>query len=146
MPESEVGFSARVSQHLTNLQANQRIVFGLSISNMGDHYDNLTGVFTVPVEGSYMFYVNILSESGHFVETELVLSNGGILAEVYSGDGKYFGAGSNLVIVYLKQGDQVWLRMHGAISSNRAVHCCWSTFSGYLLREGSTGVNGAIVG
>ena len=92
-----------------------------------------------------MFYVNILSEAGHFIETEL-LANGTLLAELYSGGGKYHGAGSNFVIVHLAQGDQVWVRVHGAFSTNMAVHCCWSTFSGYLLREGSIVGQGVIVG
>ena len=146
VPESEVGFSARVSQHLTNLAANQRIVFGTLVSNIGNYYNNLTGIFYAPVSGTYMFYVNILAEPGHYIETEL-LANGNLLAEIYSGGAvKYDGPGSNLVIVHLAQGDQVWVKVHVAYSSNMAVHCCWSTFSGYLLREGTIAGPGTIVG
>ena len=92
-----------------------------------------------------MFYVNILSEPGHYIETMLV-TNGNFLAQIFSGGAKYDGPGSNLVIVHLAQGDQVWVQVHAAYSSNMGVHCCWSTFSGYLLREGSIAGSPAIVG
>ena len=146
VPESEVGFSARVSNHATSLKANQRIIFGTLVSNIGNYYSNQTGIFYAPVDGTYMFYVNILSEAGHFIETELVANSTFQLAELYSGGGKFHGAGSNLVVVHLAQGDQVWVRVHVAFSSDMAVHCCWSTFSGYLLREGIIAGPGTIVG
>ena len=81
-----------------------------------------------------MLSVHILSEPNNYIETELVV-NGHPLAEIFSG-GKFNGPGSNLVIAQLTQGDNVWTRLHSGESSNMAVHCCWSTFSGYLLREG----------
>lgn len=92
-----------------------------------------------------MFYVNILSEPDNFIETEMLV-NGNLLAEIYSGAVKWFGAGSNFVIVQLAQGDNIWVKVHSAYSSDMAVHCCWSTFSGYLLREGSSVGHGQILG
>ena len=144
--ESEVGFSARVSRHMTNLAADQPIVFGKTLTNIGHYYNNTTGVFYTPVSGTYMFFVNILSEANSFIETELLV-NGNVLAELYSGGERYNGAGSNLVIAHLAKGDNVWVKVHGIYgSSNMAVHCCWSTFSGYLLREGDGTEQGQFVG
>lgn len=136
-PENEVAFSARVSQHVNNLAAHQPIVFGTVLTNIGNYYNNTTGVFYVPIAGTYQFFVNILSEADNNIETELVV-NGNMMAEIYSGAGKYHGAGSNLVIVRLNQGDNVWVKVHAAFSSDMAVHCCWSTFTGMLIREVTT--------
>ena len=121
---------------MTNFQPNQAIVFGTVLTNIGHHYNNSTGVFYIPRDGTYMLSVHILSEPNNYIETELVV-NGHPLAEIFSG-GKFNGPGSNLVIAHLTQGDNVWTRLHSAESSNMAVHCCWSTFSGYLLREESS--------
>jgi plastocyanin domain-containing protein len=115
------------------LTAHQPIVFGSVLTNVGNYYNNTTGVFYVPIDGTYQFFVNILSEADNFIETELVVNGTGV-AEIYSGAGKYNGAGSNLVIVRLHRGDKVWVKVHYGFSSDMSVHCCWSTFSGVLLR------------
>ena len=129
---------------MKNLTAHQPIVFGSVLTNIGHYYNNTTGVFYVPVDGTYQFFVNILSEADNSIETELVL-NGNQIAEIYSGAGKFHGAGSNLVIVRLHQGDNVWVKVHAAYSTDMAIHCCWSTFSGVLLREVAT-QQGQIIG
>ena len=141
----EVGFSASVSRHLTNLQPNQPIIFGTVLTNIGHNYNNSSGVFYVPTDGTYLLNVHVLSEKHNYIETELVV-NGHPVAEIYSG-GLYYGSGSNLVIAHLSIGDNVWVRFHSGESSNMAVHCCWSTFSGYLLRDGyGTTGQGPLVG
>lgn len=142
-PETEIGFSASVSNHVKGLAAHQTIVFGSVVSNFGDYYNNTTGVFYVPVPGTYLFYVNILSESGNSIETQLVV-DGNTIASIYSGGQNFHGAGSNQVVVRLKHGDNVWVKVHGAYSTDMSVHCCWSSFTGYLLREvyGETAVIG----
>ncbi|KAL4222583.1 Complement C1q-like protein 2 [Mactra antiquata] len=136
-PATEVGFSARVSQHVKNLTAHQPIKFGNVITNIGNYYNPTSGMFFVPVTGTYLFYVNILSEANNNIETELV-QDGSSLAEIYSGAGKFHGAGSNFVIANVTKGKNVWVKVHAAYSTDMSVHCCWSTFSGYLLREYET--------
>ena len=129
----EVAFSAAVSSHIKNLGTNQAIVFSTVTTNIGNHYNSNSGVFRVPVPGTYLFFVNILSEAGHSIETQIV-RNGNEISEIYSGgSGNYNGPGSNLVILQLDLGDEIWVRVHEHFSTNMAIHCCWSSFSGYLL-------------
>ena len=134
MTEQEFGFSAVISSHLKNLSHDQPIVFDTVMSNFGQAYNGNSGVFHIPVSGTYMFFVNILSERDNFIETELLVE-GKTIAEIYSGATQFYGAGSNFVIVTVKRGQNVWVKVHNAYSTNMAIHCCWSTFSGYLLRE-----------
>lgn len=100
-------------------------------------------MFFVPRNGTYLFYVNILSESGNFIETELV-ANGQRLGLMYSGSGTYHGAGSNMVIVNLSTGDNVWVRIHSNYTSDGGLHCCWSTFSGFQLADGEAAFSASL--
>ncbi|WAR21426.1 C1QT4-like protein [Mya arenaria] len=105
--------------------------------------DIAAGVFYVPRNGTYVFYVNILSEYNNMIETQLVV-NGQSLALMYSGAGHFHGAGSNMAIAHLTAGDNVWVRLHGHWSSDRSVHCCWSTFSGFHLSDDEIAFSGSL--
>ena len=41
------------------------IVFDYSFINHGNHYDNTTGIYTVPIDGIYEFYVHNLLLAGY---------------------------------------------------------------------------------
>lgn len=132
---SVLGFSAKISSHLNGLGSRHTIVFDSVISNYGNAYDNMTGYFKAPEPGVYAFFANIMSEAGdgnEYIETEIV-QNGNQIAEMYSGGSTYFDSTSNMAVVSLEEGDHVWVRVHGGWSSNFAIHCCFSTFSGFLL-------------
>ncbi|XP_052773537.1 complement C1q tumor necrosis factor-related protein 4-like [Mya arenaria] len=139
----DIAFSARVSQHVKNLTDNQPIVFDTIRYQSGHYYNKATGVFYVPRNGTYVFYVNILSEYNNMIETQLVV-NGQSLALMYSGAGHFHGAGSNMAIAHLTAGDNVWVRLHGHWSSDRSVHCCWSTFSGFHLSDDEIAFSGSL--
>lgn len=53
--DSEVGFSAKLSHELHDLSTFSVIKYDYVIFNAGNGYDPNTGIFTVPVEGMYMF-------------------------------------------------------------------------------------------
>ncbi|KAL4222584.1 hypothetical protein ACF0H5_018625 [Mactra antiquata] len=131
---TEIGFSARVPEHLKNLAPHQPIVFGDVMTNLGNYYNPSSGVFFVPVTGTYLFFVNILSEVDNSIETELVV-DGATLIDIYSGSRGFFGPGSNFLIARIDKGKNVWVKVHDHYSTNMGVHCCWSSFSGYLLSE-----------
>jgi len=86
-----------VLAHLPNLSGNQTIIFDDVTLDASGSYNASSGHFRAPTRGVYMFYVNILSEAANFVETEVLL-NGRGLVEVYSGAGRFNGAGNNMVI------------------------------------------------
>ncbi|KAH3726309.1 hypothetical protein DPMN_053178 [Dreissena polymorpha] len=64
---------------------------------------------------------------------------------MYSGGSSSFDSTSNFVITPLLEGDRVWVRVQGQWSSNFAIHCCFSTSSGYLVGQNG-GSNNVIVG
>ena len=94
------------------------------LTNLGHHYNNTTGIFYVPVTGTYMFYANILSEVDNYIETELLV-NGNLLAEIFSGPENTTGPEvTSSSSIWLK-GDNVWVKVQGNYSSNMAVHIFW---------------------
>lgn len=132
-----IGFTAYISQHLSSLGHQHTILFDKTKSNYGNAYDNLTGVFIAPQEGVYVFFSNIMSEASSdltYIETEIV-KNGDQLAEMYSGAQQAFDSSSNMAVTKLNKGDHVWVRVHGSWSNNFKIHCCFSTFSGFLIGE-----------
>jgi len=132
-----VAFTAKVASHLTSLGPQEKVPFASVVTNIGNTFNNATSVFTAPEDGAYVFFANIMSESGHgneFIETEIVVIGNGVqLAEMYSGGSTFYDSTSNMAVATLKQGDKVWVRVHGSWSSNYAIHCCFSTFTGFML-------------
>ncbi|XP_045169963.2 complement C1q tumor necrosis factor-related protein 3-like [Mercenaria mercenaria] len=132
-----IGFTAFISSHLTSLGNQNTILFDKTKSNFGNGFDNVTGYFVAPESGVYVFFANIMSEvsSGlSYIETEIV-KNGDQLAEMYSGAKDAFDSSSNMAVTSLKKGDHVWVRVHGSWSNNFSIHCCFSTFSGFLIGQ-----------
>lgn len=130
-----IGFTSKISAHLNGLGSQHTIIFDSVQTNYGNAYDNTTGYFKAPETGIYAFFSNIMSESGNgneYIETEIV-KNGDQIAEMYSGGSALYDSTSNMAVTSLNEGDHVWVRVHGGWSSNFAIHCCFSTFSGFLL-------------
>ncbi|XP_060579577.1 complement C1q tumor necrosis factor-related protein 3-like [Ruditapes philippinarum] len=130
--KKRVAFYARVSPSITKIAAEDTIVFSLVETNSGEAYNPSTGEFKVPFAGTYVFFSNILSGSGKFIETCLKV-NGKIRMLMYSG-GKYWGSGSNMAVLELKAGDIVNIAKKGPWGTPPLyIHHLWSTFSGFLL-------------
>ncbi|KAL4227819.1 hypothetical protein ACF0H5_013256 [Mactra antiquata] len=130
LQEKKVMFSARVTPS-TTLKPDQTLVFAEDVTNEGNAYSNITGVFTAPINGTYLFFVHILS-SNRVLEMKMV-KNGENAMMVYV-HGSIHGEGSNMAILKLEKGDQVKVVKHQSWGSPPFyVHHKWSTFSGFML-------------
>ena len=54
--------------------SNQKVIFDNVISNVGNAYDNVTGIFTVPHNGSYELTLRNMGNSGG-IYTDIVRDN-----------------------------------------------------------------------
>jgi hypothetical protein len=130
--EQQVAFYASVSPSITEIQPWETVVFSQVVTNEGGAYNSSTGEFIAPVNGTYAFYSNILSDWGKYIETCLKV-NGEIRMYMYSGS-QYRGSGSNMALLKLKVGDIVNIVKHGTGGLTPFyIHRRWSTFSGFLL-------------
>ncbi|XP_067247299.1 complement C1q-like protein 4 [Chanodichthys erythropterus] len=99
-------------------------------TNIGNAYNPITGVFTAPLKGAYMFRISIY---GHGPESGAsIYKNGERVVIAYDNQPKYDLNSSNGVVLILKVGDVVYVRLwpNSRIFDNGNNH---STFSGYLL-------------
>ena len=127
-------FTARLSHHMTELGAQQTIVLDSVLINNGNSYSPVTGVFTAPKRGTYLFFGSILSHYSDYVETEITVNGNKVLAYLYSKGTNSYDQGSNMAIVHLEAGDKVWMRLIGH-EGTKVFGNGWCTFSGYRISE-----------
>ncbi|KAM9359683.1 uncharacterized protein ABDE67_002840 [Symphorus nematophorus] len=106
------------------------VVFSQVLYNVQGSYDPVTGKYTAPVNGTYVF-------SYHLTVHDRVLKVGlfhNYIPVVKTTDPKVLGTTSHSVILHLARGDQVWIQVkdlasNGMITGSESS----STFSGFLL-------------
>lgn len=126
-----IGFTATVSSHSSTWNSGT-LVFDVVITNVGNGYNPSTGVFTVPMAGEYVFFVNVQSYSNKIIYADVVL-NGvtKVRTMAYSSGSEYNDAGPNLAVLTLLKGDSVWIKHYSGIGYYSSGPI--STFSGFLL-------------
>jgi hypothetical protein len=101
----KVAFTAGVTSESTSWNSGT-LVFPRVVYNVGGGYDPNTVVFTAPVDGHFVFFVNVQSYGTNQIHTYLVL-NGTVKITTMAYDANY-SAGPNLAVLRLQKGDRVW--------------------------------------
>ncbi|XP_070849368.1 complement C1q tumor necrosis factor-related protein 3-like [Chaetodon trifascialis] len=101
-------------------------------TNIGNAYNQLTGIFTAPVKGMYYFTFFYHAGGAHDVVL-LLMRNNQEVAQASDHDTSSDGAdnGGNAVFLQLQRGDQVYVRMHA--NSHVWQDDSRTTFSGFLV-------------
>ncbi|XP_052777347.1 heavy metal-binding protein HIP-like [Mya arenaria] len=132
---TSVAFFARLDKSYENIGAWVTIVFKTVVTNEGGAYDGTTGVFTAPVNGTYVFNSNIMAKAGKSIETSLKVNDINKLYLYSGGTASFYGPGSNMAVLNLNSGDKVKMVKHGPWGLEPFyIHATWSTFSGFLLK------------
>ncbi|XP_062566136.1 uncharacterized protein LOC134228501 [Saccostrea cucullata] len=109
---ARISFTAGRTQTKQNWTIGEKIVFTDVIDSQGGGYNARTGIFTVPQNGTYLFFCNILTYANHTFNADIFVngqSKERIVTNAY-GVPKAI-ASSNLLIIRLKPGDQVDIRL-----------------------------------
>lgn len=101
-----IAFTALLS---SNVKQDDVIVFDHVVSNLGNGYDNGSGIFTAPVNGVYMFMVSFLVDDG-YVNIHL-LKNDQEYVRGYAAKYHLEESGFVQTVLKLSLGDQVTVRM-----------------------------------
>ncbi|XP_061179360.1 complement C1q tumor necrosis factor-related protein 3-like [Saccostrea echinata] len=125
-------FHARLSRDLTNIGTGQPIVFDLETLDTTNSYEPSDGIFTVPMNGVYVFYWNLLTNQASGMDTTL-MSTHGPLGFGFVSHAENYENGGNLIIAKLTSGTHVWVKK--ADKYGDFLHERFSTFSGYLIQE-----------
>ncbi|XP_062574646.1 complement C1q tumor necrosis factor-related protein 3-like [Saccostrea cucullata] len=127
----KVGFSASVSSSESSWNSGA-LVFPSVITNEGNGYNPSTGIFTAPIAGMYVFFVNVQSYRSQTIFVDIVLNGSTkVRTMAWSNGNDYFDAGPNMVVLTIQKGDAVWITRHsGAGYYNDGPI---TTFSGFLI-------------
>ena len=110
---SSVSFCATLPRQFNTTNQEVRLKFSNLTSNVGNAYNPLTGKFTSPVEGTYLFSWNIRCNFGTSVFTMLMVNGYGVMA-MHTDNGENLHQGfqsssSRTVIITLLKGDEVYI-------------------------------------
>nr|KAG5710430.1 hypothetical protein BaRGS_022248 [Batillaria attramentaria] len=133
--ETQVAFNVRLDSSFVGRDFNgtETLLFDAVDVNLGDGYDNLTGIFTAPVAGVYEFTFKITHTPPGALHVFLV-KNGHELAEAEANgdDREYPDRASSTVVVQLKVGNKVWVRRSDG-DSTHIQGAFRSSFAGVLV-------------
>nr|KAG5686622.1 hypothetical protein BaRGS_006296 [Batillaria attramentaria] len=127
----KVAFTARFSRDNIAVANHTTLKLDKVITNIGNGYDPLSGIFTAPVAGVYGFYATLMAVNGRGT-IYLAIDKHDTILDIIHGDGVNINAqGSTLVTTHLAAGEKVWMRHYrGSIVRGS----WWTVFTGYLIQ------------
>ncbi|KAK3084667.1 hypothetical protein FSP39_017192 [Pinctada imbricata] len=127
----KVAFHAGLNKDVENLPYNSKLVFDKVYLNQGLAYDPITGVFTCPTHGIYVFHWTITTKAGKYFYTDFMV-NGQMVGRSHPNANTVNRASSSSVVQRLKKEDKVWIEPLDSYSGQYA-YAGWSFYSGYML-------------
>ncbi|XP_062596631.1 cerebellin-1-like [Saccostrea cucullata] len=137
-PQNGVAFSAYMSANEGTVGAGHTLIFHSLVTNVGNHYNKHTGVFTSPDSGVYVFTWTIIVDNHDYIRTELVV-NSSTVGTMYTSayDVNNDRTTTGVVVVQINQGDVVFIRTNhtsGSVGTIISIpDVLRSTFSGWKL-------------
>ncbi|XP_062574643.1 uncharacterized protein LOC134236474 isoform X2 [Saccostrea cucullata] len=127
-----VGFSASVSSGSSSWNSGT-LVFPSVITNEGNGYNPSNGIFTAPIAGMYVFFLNVQSYYRETIYVDIVLNGSTkVRTMAYStSNDDYYDSGPNLVVLTIQKGDAVWVKYYSG--QGYYYDGPITTFSGFLL-------------
>ena len=117
------------------------ITFSTVKSNIGNGYDESTGVFTAPLDGIYIFSVQVATRSSQYGRFQLVVDNrSNVILSIYHYNPHVnYSSTSGTVAQRLTAGQRVWVQSQynsGTKQSlNQHVDSGTNQFSGVLVHK-----------
>jgi len=135
---SRASFSAYLDEIISNLGPDQTIIYKGILLNEGHAYNQYSGIFTVPVTGTYLFTASAEHNLSTLIWLKIV-KNGVLQASI-----KVYpialnnNQGSNTIIIHCTQGESVWVAVDSSVSGVALAGSSTirtNTFSGVLLYQ-----------
>lgn len=132
-----IAFHSYLASNLLYQSKGSTVIFQNTGLNVGNHYNQLTGIFTAPVQGIFVFTWTITVTDESNINTELVRNMESIGAIYTSAVGvKNARTSTGVVVSDVTNGDFLYVRF-STINYGRgeiiSVPSCKSTFSGWRL-------------
>nr|XP_034335680.1 C1q-related factor-like [Crassostrea gigas] len=125
-----VVFQARLSSSIYPLGFNQIITYDSTVTNEGNAYDALTGIFEATVGGLYQFMATMWSEDGYNVDFQMMFNGAEVCAGRATSTNQSMGICS--AILQVPNGGRVFVR-HKGTTGNYALGGNYAEFAGHLI-------------
>lgn len=112
--------------HTTEISKGSTIHFDTIVTNIGNHYNKHSGIFTAPQHGVYVFAWNLYCDG--YIYSQLVVNSNVVGAMFSSAEGaSNIRTPTGIVVVEVNQGDIAYVRIHptGNHSGNLNSHPNW---------------------
>ncbi|ROL53956.1 Complement C1q tumor necrosis factor-related protein 3 [Anabarilius grahami] len=108
------------------------LIYKKVFTNIGNAYNPVTGIFTAPVKGAYVFKVSVYHYGQSIPAAAYIMKNEKSMILAYAHQAQGTLNSSKGVVLVLEVGDVVYVRLwpNGCIHDNENHH---NTFSGYML-------------
>ncbi|KAL4235558.1 Hemicentin-1 [Mactra antiquata] len=129
-------FQARTLKDLT-LDTYQTLIFTHVMRNEGHGYNSLTGKFTAPVNGAYIFTFQFCVYYQKHFNYEIVVDNA-IHTSGYEFNQDTSPCSTGNALITLNRGQSVWIKASDSselYESSSSTHNYWNIFSGLLVHE-----------
>ncbi|XP_059167872.1 uncharacterized protein LOC131949928 [Physella acuta] len=126
-----VAFTVGLSKQLDVL-LHDVIVYNKVVSNVGDDYNNSTGVFRCNIAGVYFFQIHGAAGEGIELSLSLVKNKTRVIS-LYSSTNQELSLAANSAVLLLEAGDEVFVEASNCGSLYGEEHHVINTFSGFLL-------------
>ncbi|CAG2197105.1 C1QL [Mytilus edulis] len=131
-----VAFYSYMSHSEYNPSTHHTLIYDISVTNVGSGYNQVTGIFTAPTSGVYVFiWVTRVYDGEH--PTELMINNAVYGVTFLRAKGGDDGSVSGTVVASVTKGDSVFVRIHSSYPGNGHILSNDNgrpSFSGWLLR------------
>ncbi|KAK3606489.1 hypothetical protein CHS0354_041440 [Potamilus streckersoni] len=136
--QKSVAFMAQLSASIVNPVQGHVIVFDQTITNEGAAYNNVHGIFTAPLNGTYEFSLIVSSPPNPSIYHEFhlfLMKNNVQIGYVFLDHNTQFWLRrGTTAIVHLKPTDEVWVQVDRVVGDHEIAGCCFhSHFGGFLI-------------
>ncbi|XP_071079635.1 complement C1q-like protein 4 [Haliotis cracherodii] len=111
-------------------QQSEVLIYDSVSTNVGEDYDNQTGIYSAPLNGTYSFTVTFAAHAGKEAAGEL-WTNDTVVGRVWAISRPSWAMSSNTFVIQLREGQGVWVKpIKSAMQLYGNFYC---TFTGHAL-------------
>ncbi|XP_060553349.1 complement C1q-like protein 4 [Ruditapes philippinarum] len=132
--DTKVVFRIQLSKNLGIVASGTVIKFDQVDLNLGNAYNNISGYFTAPYKGTYIFSMVLGNPSGK-AGAFFMRKNGVGIEYAIAGHTTGWNMGGVSTVAFLDVGDRVWVTGEGHVSGAYAVSRYHTGFSGMLVNS-----------